>query len=142
VTESQRRNLQEHIATTRIGTAASICRNENRELTLLAMRFINLCTQILCPTVYCDLGIARMSDTGLQDTATGTPAYGRSELLSAYGIDDFAFEGSTTKAQSGYLRIDRDIQYADSFLNICDANANASHAGRRILDDRISFIFT
>jgi hypothetical protein len=99
MTESQRRILQAHIAATRISTAASMCCNENRGLTLSAVRFIDLSTQILCPTVYCDLGIAGMGDAGLQDTAIGTPAYDRSELVSGHGIDDFSFEGSATKAQ-------------------------------------------
>ena len=58
-------------------------------LTLSAVRFIDLCAQILCPTVYCDLGIAHMRDAGFQDAATGTPAYDRGELLAGNRIDDF-----------------------------------------------------
>jgi hypothetical protein len=41
MTESQRRNLQQHITATRISTAASMCCNENKGLTLLAVRFID-----------------------------------------------------------------------------------------------------
>ena len=101
---------------------------------------VQILAHVFCPLVNCDLGVTHVRKTGLQDSAARPPAHHRGKLFSRHGIDHFAFGGGAAESQPRDLGIDRDVQHANSFLDVGQAETKSGNTRPRLRYHRVAVI--